>query len=142
MDRTDIDPGLARQLAGALRTSGPLAGLAAEVLVKALAQGTLVELDSGEALMREGDAAAELYVLVDGALVVQSQSGVLARFIRPGAVVGEAAVLLSSKRTADVIAESAARVVAIPAKLLALPEFTEVAAGIRGTMLRDDWVQY
>jgi CRP-like cAMP-binding protein len=143
MKRTDIDAALALRLAETLRKRGPLAGLAPDTVAGVIGHGELIELEPGEALIREGDAAtAEIYLLVEGAFVVQSQSGRLARLDRPGDVVGEVAVVLSSKRTADVIAENVVRAVAIPSKVIALPEFTTVAAGIRTTMLRDDWVQY
>jgi CRP-like cAMP-binding protein len=143
MKRNAIDATLGARLADTLRERGPLAGLEVQTVAKAVGLGALIELAPGEALIREGEAAApEIYLLVEGALVVQSQSGTLARLNRPGDVVGEAAVLLSSKRTADVIAESAVRVVALPAKLLALPEYAAVATSIRGSMLRDDWVNY
>jgi CRP-like cAMP-binding protein len=143
MKRKQIDPAQATKLAETLRQRGPLAGLPVDGVATFIRQGELVELAAGEALIREGEAAtAEIYLLVEGALVVKSQSGTLARLDHAGDVVGEAAVLLSSKRTADVIAESAVRVVAIPSKALSLPESAEVAAGIRGAMLRDDWVQY
>jgi CRP-like cAMP-binding protein len=104
--------------------------------------GVLIEIAAGDALIREGDAAAEVYLLLEGALVAQSDGAVIGRLEHAGDVVGEAAVLLSSKRTADVIAESAVRAVEIPSKLLARPEFAAVAAGIRAAMLRDDWVKY
>ena len=142
MKRTDIDPALAGRLAETLRQRGPLAGLAVEAVASVVRLGALVELAPGEALIREGEVAAEVYLLLEGALVVQSQGGTVARLDHPGDVVGEAAVLLSSKRTADVIAETAVRAIEIPSKLLALPEFAEVAISIRTAMLRDDWVQY
>lgn len=142
MKRTLVDPALAGKLAVTLYQRGPLAGLAVDVVARFLSLGKVVELAAGEALMREGDAAVEFYLLVDGAVVVKAQGGTLARIDRPGDVVGEAAVLLSSKRTADVVAESAVRAVAIPGELLVMSEFAPVAASIRGTMLRDDWVEY
>ena len=142
MKRTNIDTALASQLANTLRQRGPLAGLEADVLARFVRLGALIALDPGEALMREGEVASEFYLLLEGALVVQAQGGTLARLDRPGDVVGEAAVLLSSKRTADVIAESPVRAIEIPGELLVLSEFREVSAGIRGTMLRDEWVQY
>ncbi len=142
MKRTDIEPALAGRLAETLCQRGPLAGVAAGTVASFVRRGALVELKPGEALIREGAAAAEIYLLLDGALVVRSQGGALARLDCPGDVVGEAAVLLSSKRTADVIAESAVRAIEIPSKLLALPEFAEVATSVRTAMLRDDWVQY
>jgi CRP-like cAMP-binding protein len=147
MKRTDIarhgDSALVARLTESLRQRGPLAGRAADSAAKVLSLSALVELDPGEALIREDEEAApEVYLLVDGALTVRSKSGTVARLDQPGDVVGEVAVLLSSKRTADVIAESAVRVVAIPSQVVKMPEFAEVEAGISGAMLRDDWVQY
>lgn len=147
MKRTDIarngDPALASALAETLRQRGALAGLAANTVAGVVGLGALLELEPGEVLIREGEAAAaEIYLLVEGVFVVKTQGATVARLDHPGDVVGEVAVLLSSKRTADVIAESAVRAVAIPSKLLAQPEFAEAAAGIRSAMLRDDWVQY
>jgi CRP-like cAMP-binding protein len=147
MKRTEIarieDPALAGKLAETLCARGPLAGVGAGPLAEVIRRGTLIELDAGEALIREGEPATpEIYLLIEGALVVQSQGRTLARLDRPGDVVGEVAVVLSSKRTADVTAESAARAIAISARVLALEEFADVATGIRSTMLRDDWVQY
>ena len=137
------DAALADRLASTLTASGPFAGLDAGSVASLLQLAALVELAAGEALVREGDdAAPEVYLLIDGALVVQSKGATLARLARTGDVIGEAAVLLSSKRTADVIAEGAVRVVAVPSQALMRPEFADVAAGVRSALLRDDWVQY
>jgi CRP-like cAMP-binding protein len=143
MKRKDIDPELAGRLAETLRQHGPLAGLDADAAVSLIRLGTLVELEPGEVLIREDEEAApEIYLLVEGALVVKSTSGTVARLNRPGDVVGEVAVLLSSRRTADVIADSAVRALAISAKTLELPEYAEVASAVGGAMLRDDWIKY
>ena len=142
MRRTEIEAALAGQIAEVLRARGPLAGLPLETLANFVRLGALTELAPGDALMREGEAAVEFYLLLEGALVVQSQGGIVARLDKPGEVAGEAAVLLKTRRTADVVAESAVRAVAIPAGLLPMPEFAEVTAGIRSAMLRDDWVEY
>jgi CRP-like cAMP-binding protein len=137
------DAQLADRLAEALRKNGPLVGLHADAAAAFIRLGALVELEPGEALIREDDEAApEIYLLVEGTLVVQSHSGLVARLSRPGDVIGEVAVLLSSRRTADVIAESVVRVLAVPTKALALPEYAEVSAGVSGAMIRDDWVKY
>ena len=137
------DNTLADRLASRLTASGPFAGLDTGRVAGVLRVGALVELAAGEALMREGeDATPEVYLLVEGALVVQSKGATLARLARTGDVIGEAAVLLSSKRTADVIAEGAARLVAVPSQALMEPEFADVAAGVRSALLRDDWIQY
>ena len=131
------------QLGVSLSTNGPLAGIAPEVIVAVARAGATLELAAGEFLVREGEPATpEVYLLVEGTLGVQSKGNFIARLDQPGAVIGEVAVVLSSKRTADVVAESAVRALAIPVAVLGQPEFADVAAGIRGAMLRDDWVHY
>jgi CRP-like cAMP-binding protein len=147
MKRTEIsghpDAALPGRLAAGLRERGPLAALDPELAAGLLRLSALVELAPGEVLIREDEAAAqEVYVLVEGALVVKSRDGVLARLDRPGDVAGEVAVLLTSRRTADVIAETAVRALAIPASALARPEYAQVTEGISGAMIRDDWVKY
>ena len=142
IERLDDSP-LIERTAEALRQRGALGGLDAPLVARLIRLGDLIDLAKGEPLVREGEAATpEIYLLVEGALLVQSKGAFIARLDRPGDVIGEVAVLLSSVRTADVIAESAVRVVAIPSAVLSQPEFADVAAGVRGAMLRDDWVQY
>ena len=137
------NPAIVERLAAALRARATFGAVEPSLLNRLLALGALLELDRGEALIRESDAGApEFYVLLDGSLLVQSQNGFIARLDKPGDVAGEMAVLMSSKRTADVIAEGPVRVVALPSSALADEEFAEVAAAIRGAMLRDDWIQY
>jgi CRP-like cAMP-binding protein len=137
------DAAAAGRIASQLAASGPFAGLAIETLTQVVQAGALVELANGEALVREGEIATpEVYLLIEGALIVQSKGAQLARLARTGDVIGETAVLLSSKRTADVLAEGAVHVVAVPSQTLMQPEFADVAAGVRSAMLRDDWVQY
>jgi len=136
-------PALVESLTARLCERGPLAGLAVEAVAAVVRSSALVELDAGEMLIREGEpATAEIYLLIEGTLVVQSKGGFIARLDELGAVVGEAAVVLSSKRTADVVAESAVHALVVPSQVIAKPEFADVAASIRGAMLRDDWVKY
>jgi hypothetical protein len=149
MKRTEVarlgdSAALVERLADQLCARGPLAGIARDVVAGVVRSGALLELTAGELLIREGDPATpEVYLLVEGALVVQSKAGgFIARLDQSGTVVGEVAVVLSSRRTADVVAEAAVRALAIPTAVLATKEFADVAAGIRGAMLRDDWVQY
>src|SRR5258706_12336716 len=142
MKRTNIadskSASLVDGLVEVLRQRGPLAGLSAGAAAGFIRLGELVELEPGEALIREDEEAApEIYLLVEGALVVQSNGARVARLNRPGDVVGEVAVLLSSRRTADVIADSAVRAMAIPAKVLTMPEYADVASGVSGAMIRD-----
>ncbi len=63
-----------------------------------------VRLASGEVLIHEGQPAAALYVLVDGALDVVRNGSAISRLTEPGTVVGEMGLLLESTATADVIA--------------------------------------
>jgi CRP-like cAMP-binding protein len=135
---------LVESLSARLCERGPLAGLAADVVAGVVRSSALVELDPGEMLIREGDPATpEVFLLIEGALVVQSKAGgFIARLDELGAVVGEAAVVLSSKRSADVVAETEVHALVVPSQALARPEFADVAAGIKGAMLRDDWVKY
>jgi CRP-like cAMP-binding protein len=146
MRRTEIsqlDEARVQDLGAALAACATFAGIGGPLMAKLVHLGARLELHAGEALIREGEpATAEIYLLVEGTLVVQSKAGFIARLDRPGAVVGEVAVLLSSARTADVLAESAARLVAIPSGILSQPEFAEVATAVRASMLRDDWVKY
>src|SRR5947208_740779 len=136
MKRTNIadsNNALVDRLAETLSQHGPLAGLDAGTAAGFIRLGVLVELEPGEALIREDeDAAPEVYLLVEGALVVKSKSGMVARLNRPGDVVGEVAVLLASRRTADVVTDSAVRALAISAKVLTMPEYAEVASGVSG----------
>ena len=137
------DPALVDDISARLSERGPLAGIPKDVIAAVARAGALLDLDKGEMLVREGEAATpEVYVLVEGTLVVQSKAGFIARLDQLGAVVGEAAVVLSSKRSADVVAETAVRALALSARDLARPEFADVAAGVRSAMLRDDWVKY
>lgn len=146
MQRTDIDrsaDALAEELAEALAGHGPLTGLTPPMRVQIIRLGALLELAPGEPLIREDEVAVpEVYVLVEGALAIRARTGMSARLARPGDVVGEVAVLLSSKRTADVVAEDAVRVLALPAQVLAMPEYAEVSAAFGRAMIRDDWVKY
>lgn len=147
MKRTDIagseDARLVDGLVEALCRRGPLAGLDADVAAGFIRLGVLVELEPGEALIHEDEEPVpEVYLLVEGALAVRSKSGMLARLNSPGDVIGEVAVLLSSRRTADVVADSAVRVMAIPVKALKRPEYAGVEAAVSGAMIRDDWIQY
>jgi len=137
------NPAMVERLAEDLCEQGPLAGIPVNVVADVIRSAAMVELETGELLVREGEAATpEVYLLLEGSLAVQAKTGFIARLDKPGDVIGEAAVVLHSKRNADVVAETAVRALSIPAAVLAEAEFAEVAAGIRSAMLRDDWVQY
>jgi signal transduction histidine kinase len=88
-----------------LRRVPLLSGLPAADLAVLAQRLTRVRLPAGGTLMREGEAADALYILVSGALETSvraaSEEVLLARH-RPGAFVGEMALLGSAPRTATV----------------------------------------
>jgi predicted RND superfamily exporter protein len=69
--------------------------------------GVLKNVDAGEEIVRQGDAAEEMYVLVTGSAearaTVNGRSAVLGRIER-GGVIGEMGLLRRRERTADVVA--------------------------------------
>jgi NTE family protein len=77
-----------------------------EAAIRELAgRATWVEEAAGGWLFREGDASDGLYVLGAGRLEVVREAGdteVVMRSLRPGAVLGELAILTGSKRSASV----------------------------------------
>jgi CRP/FNR family transcriptional regulator, cyclic AMP receptor protein len=80
-------------------------------LTKSQPQQTLA---SGEALITEGDAGGELYVLESGRLTVERDGVTIATITEPGALIGEMSVLLGVDHSATVRAEtqSTVRVIA------------------------------
>ena len=147
MKRTEVrqfaDAALMDRTCASLGERGALAGIAPDAIVGVVQASALLELAAGEVLVREGDLAApEVYLLVEGTLAVQSKGSLIARLEQPGAVIGEVAVVLGARRTADVVAETAVRALAVPMAVLKQPQFADIAAGIRGALLRDDWVKY
>lgn len=69
-------------------------------------------LDSGEVLTTQGEAATDVYVVMDGIFTVEINGDGVAE-IGPGAVVGERAALEGGIRTATLRANTRARVAAI-----------------------------
>jgi len=69
-------------------------------------------LDTGETLTTQGEAATDVYVVMDGLFTVEIDGEAVAE-IGPGAVVGERAALEGGVRTATLRASTRARVAAI-----------------------------
>jgi CRP-like cAMP-binding protein len=61
---------------------------------------------AGEAIVREGDAASDLYVLLDGSLRVEKGGTLVATVTTPGACIGEMALLLGGRASATVVAST------------------------------------
>jgi NTE family protein len=81
------------------------AGLDQDALERLAEKARWVEVVAGDWLFREGDTGGGLYVLRSGRLEVVREAGdaeVVLRALRPGAVLGELAVLTGSPRSASV----------------------------------------
>jgi len=61
-----------------------------------------VEFGPGDIVVEEGGSAGALWILVSGALLVRKGSVVVNTVTRPGAIIGEIAVLLGGLNTATV----------------------------------------
>ncbi|HEY5890559.1 MAG TPA: ATP-binding protein [Acidimicrobiia bacterium] len=87
-------------------------------LIHAVAEGSnLLELDVGEVIIEEGSDSEEMYIVVEGLLVVtkltDDKAVELAR-LGPGQVVGEIALLDDAPRTATVKAIESSLVIEVP----------------------------
>ena len=87
-------------------------------------------LAAGEALVRQGEAGADIYLLLDGVIRVERDGERLAE-CGPGAMLGERAYLEGGIRTATLAAVTACRVAAVDARQLDRPALEELSAGHR-----------
>lgn len=83
-------------------------------------------LQGGEALTTQGEAATDLFLLLDGMFIVEVDGREVAE-IGPGALVGERAALAGGTRTATLRATSRARVAQASPALLDLLELNALA---------------
>jgi signal transduction histidine kinase len=100
-----------------LRKSPLFQGLSDSELQHLVDNATPVRLKSGEALMRQGETGDSAYVVIDGILEIQKQSGqsmIRIDVRNPGDVVGEMALLSHSTRNATLIAKTDSEVLQIP----------------------------
>jgi NTE family protein len=91
--------------AEALREAPVFSHLPQTAIRELAGRAVWVEEAAGDWLFREGDACDGLYVLGAGRLEVVREAGdaeVVMRSLRPGAVLGELAILTGSKRSASV----------------------------------------
>jgi Cyclic nucleotide-binding domain len=92
---------------------------------KAIPERRSIEPD--ETLVEQGAPGDELYLVLDGVLVVEIGGGEVAE-IGPGAIVGERALLEGGTRTATLRARTRCRVAVIPSELIDRKELEELAA--------------
>jgi hypothetical protein len=86
----------------------------AELLLRDTPHPAVRQLRPGEVLVRQGDPGSDLYIIVDGVLVV-SVDGVDVVELGPGAVLGERAILHGGRRAATVSAGTPAKVMIVSA---------------------------
>ena len=88
-----------------------------EILAAITAEGVERTFEPGEVVVREGDPGDELFVIVEGEARVERKGSPLAAF-GPGEFFGEVAVIDGRPRSADVVAVSPLRALAISRELV------------------------
>ena len=113
---TTVESALERELATTIMDGG--------------AKPKIRRLKTGDALTTQGEAATDVYLVLDGMFDVEIDGRVVAE-IGPGAVVGERAALEGGLRTATLRAATRAQVAAIAPDQLKATELEMLAAGRR-----------
>ena len=90
----------------------------------------LRKVRAGDVLTRQGDASEELYLLLDGVLVVDVDGKEWAE-VGPGAVLGERAALEGGRRTSTLLARTPCRVAVVDAAQIDRHKLAELATGHR-----------
>ncbi|TMF11045.1 MAG: cyclic nucleotide-binding domain-containing protein [Chloroflexi bacterium] len=113
---TEVETALERELSQTIMRGG--------------AKPKVRKLNQGEALVKQGDAGDELFLLLDGVLSVEVDAKALAE-VGPGAILGERALLEGGKRTATLRALTPARVAIASADQISPDALAELATGHR-----------
>jgi hypothetical protein len=113
---TEVETALERQLSS--------------VIMHGAAQPDVRKLKAGTALTEQGAHEGELYLLLDGVLVVEVDGTEVAE-VGPGAVVGERALLEGGTRTSTLRARTACRVAAAPFETIDRDQLVALAGGHR-----------
>jgi flavin reductase (DIM6/NTAB) family NADH-FMN oxidoreductase RutF len=93
------------------------AAMSDELMATIVAAGSERSFAPGELVVKEGDPGEELFVVVEGDARVQRGGRVLSR-LGAGELFGEVSVIDGRPRSADVVAETALRCLAIPRGVL------------------------
>jgi Cyclic nucleotide-binding domain len=99
-------------------------------LMHGAAKPRIQSLAAGEALVRQGEPGADIYLLLDGVIRVERDGERLAEY-GPGAMLGERAYLEGGSRSATLAAVTACRVAAIDARQLDRSALEELSGGHR-----------
>lgn len=105
----------------------------ANIVMRGAGRPKIRTLRTGEVLTRQGDAGDELFLLLDGVLVVDVDGTEWAE-VGPGAVLGERAVLEGGRRTSTLTARTPCRVAAVPAEQIDRDKLVQLAVGHRREM--------
>ena len=88
------------------------------------------KIAAGEFLVRQGEPGSEVFLILDGVLLVEKDGERLAEY-GPGALLGERAHLEQGGRTSSLIAVTACRVAAVDAAALDRSALQEISEGHR-----------
>ncbi|MGI9051736.1 MAG: cyclic nucleotide-binding domain-containing protein [Ilumatobacteraceae bacterium] len=113
---TEVESALERELSG--------------LLMRGAAKPKIRSFKEGQEVTRKGDQSTQLFLLLDGVLVVDVDGKELAE-IGPGAVLGERAILEGGVRTATLTARTNCKIAVVPADQLDRKRLAELAAGHR-----------
>jgi hypothetical protein len=113
---TEVETALERQLSG--------------VIMHGDVKPQVRKLKAGDTLTEQGATDSELFLLLDGVLVVEVDGNELAE-VGPGAVVGERALLEGGVRTSTLRARTASRVAAVPFETIDRDRLRALAGGHR-----------
>jgi hypothetical protein len=102
----------------------------ANVVMRGAARPKIRKVKAGDTLTRQGDAGEELFLLLDGVLVVDVDGTEWAE-VGPGAVLGERALLEGGRRTSTLLARTPCRVAAVPAEQVDRDKLAELATNHR-----------
>ena len=113
---TEVETALERELSQSIMRGG--------------SKPTIRKLKQGEALVEQGQAGDELFLLLDGVLSVDVDGKALAE-VGPGAILGERALLEGGTRTATLRALTPARVAVASAEQISPDALAQLASGHR-----------
>jgi CRP-like cAMP-binding protein len=102
----------------------------ANLVMRGGAKPKIRTVRAGDALTNQGDPGDELFLLLDGVLVVDVDGTEWAE-VGPGTVLGERAVLEHGRRTSTLLARTPCRVAAVPAAQIDRDKLTELASNHR-----------